>query len=258
MLPKLEYPEHEFVVPSTGKKVSMRPFTVREEKILLMALDGDSPEEMYKSTESLLKACSNNALDVEKLSSFDVEYLFLQLRAKSVSPTVDLAYKNNNCPLKKDEKDKTCDTNINVSVNLEEAQVQKKDADGNWTALEISKDGTAKHIQVSKSVWIEVNYPTYKEIVAANEKSDTASELLHALCKQSIRKIWNDESVIEKHEFNEDELNDFYQSILPQHKEEILSYVDTIPALRYEFEYSCPKCEFSTTLKFKGIRDFFG
>lgn len=258
MLPKLEYPEHEFIVPSTGKSVNMRPFTVGEEKILLMALDGESPEEMYKATESLITACSAGKLDVESLTSFDVEYLFLQLRAKSVSPTVELVYQNNECPLKQGEVDRKCENNMTVSVNLEEASVQEKDEDGNWKSLDITKEGLGEKIQLTKSVWVEVQYPSYREIVEVNEKAETGGELLHGLCKAAISKIWNDETVIEKDQFDSDELDIFYKSIMPQQKDKIIAYVDQIPALRYEMDYNCPKCEFSTTLKFRGIRDFFG
>lgn len=257
MLPKLEYPEHKVTIPSTGKEVKMRPFTVSEEKILLMALDGDSADDIIDATKNLISVCSNNTVDVDELKSFDVEYLFVQLRAKSVSPTVELSYKNTNCPLKKGEADTTCDKDINISISLEDANVCHQDKDGNTKPLDI-KDGTSKKVYLTDSIGMELNYPTYNEVIVANDKSETTSDLYHMLCKASICRIWDSETVYTKEEFDQEELDEFYGSLTPSKKEEILKFISSIPALTHEVEYKCPSCDFSTTIKYRGIRDFFG
>ena len=227
-LPKLETPTYELILPSSGEKITFRPFLVKEYKILLTTLDTENAEINRVVTE-LVHACTFNKLKIDTLANFDIEYIFLNIRAKSIGEITNLLLNCNNC-----------DNQISLDLDLTKATVEK------------SPEHSAK-INLTDNIIIEMRYPKFEEMINIyqNFKSDRIVELLSTCIKAVYTedKIYND--------YTAEELLEFVNSFSKSQFEMIESFFLTMPKLVQHIEQDCDKCGAHNTMTLEGLQNFF-
>ena len=227
-LPKLQTPTYELILPSTGDKIKFRPFLVKEYKILLTTLDSEN-EEINRVVTELVDACTFNKLKIDTLANFDIEYIFLNIRAKSIGEITNLLLNCNNC-----------DNQISFDLNLTKAQVEK------------SPEHSSK-INLTDKIIIEMRYPKFDEMIDIyqNFKSDKIVELL-STC---IKAVYTEDTVYE--EYTKEELLEFVNSFSKDQFEMIENFFLTMPKLVQNIEQDCNKCGAHNELKLEGLQNFF-
>lgn len=233
-LPLLETPDYPAIIPSTSEEIRFRPFLVKEEKILYMALEGNDDAEIAHAINTLLKACIlTPGIDVDKLASFDVEYLFLMLRAKSVGEELHLKLKhiNSNDP---------CDHYSDVEVSLDDIQPPKPSVD--------------KRLMLTDHIGIELRFPslmTLRKAAAKHSDFDKAYTLL----TESINYIFDAEGVY--NDYSPEELKTFVDSLTQNQFGALMNFFNNLPKLTHTIEWNCEKCNQKTTATVEGLRNFF-
>ena len=235
-LPIVETPRYECTLASQDKQVQYRPFLVKEEKILLIAMESKDNNEIINATKQVLKACTFNELDVEKLPMFDIEYLLLQIRAKSVGEKSKFKVI---CP---DDKQTATD----VELDLSEVQVQVEDDHTNKIVID-----------EERNLGIVLNYPSLGITRAGFDvnKSDTESTL-NVICS-CIDHIYEGDKTYPAKDSTLKELKDFLESITQKAFGDIKKFFETAPQLRHTVEVTNPKTGVKSEVTFKGLQDFF-
>ena len=237
-LPTIEVPKYKLKIPSTGKMVTYRPFLVKEEKVLLTALETSNDESsLIDALVNLVESCiETKNIKISKLTSFDLEYLFLQLRAKSVGEIAEL---NVAC------MSPDCSMTFPHSVNLSELKIKR------------DKTHTTK-IQLSKEIGVIMKYPTLDEANAISKTSNTGTDELFSLVACCIESIFTPEEVFSSKDHSQTELENFIGQLSPEFFKKIMRFFETMPSMENEITCTCPKCKQDSTLIVKGIEDFFG
>jgi hypothetical protein len=234
-LPKLASPRFAVELPSTGQRVSFRPFLVKEEKALLMAATSDDQNSMIDAVKDVLAACVvDSDVDVAKLPFFDLEYLFLNLRAKSVGEVIKLEYKHTGG---KNYSGIECEAVTPVEINLERVKVVKNDTHTN-------------KIKITDQLGVVMRYPTINDIKLVNEGSDELKMI--AKC---IVSVYDENDVYEPD--NLQDAVDFIDSLNTQQFAKIMEFIATMPKLRHTFSYKCKGCGQEDTVTLEGLSDFF-
>lgn len=252
-LPKIKYPTYTFTIPSTEVECKYRPFTVAEEKILLTAMQGEDATEIQNAIEDIISVCFTGSFDVTTLTSYDVESMFIKLRAKSISNVVQMDFRNKKCP---DNDYKPCERSVNVSVDIEQATVQQYDP--NTQEYQDYKPeikvGIGTNIELDDGIGVIVRHPGLKEISEAEQHQGI--EQLNTLIKNSIKAVYDEEEVHDK--FSVEELNTFFDSLTAKHKEKLAQFITNTPKLRYVSKFVCTKCGYEEPIIFEGLESFFG
>lgn len=252
-LPKIQYPTYLLTLPSTGEQLKYRPFTVAEEKILLMASQAGDSQSTSEAIHDVLNACFLGAIDVRTLPSFDIEYLFLNVRGKSVSEIIDIEYRNNTCPK---ENGDPCKKTFFVRVKVDEIKVQKFDPQTEkYVALETkrsSKSGT--NIKLDDELGITIKYPTMSIISETLENSKTDYEQLVNLVTACITAVFDAENVYT--DFSKEELTDWFGTLTTKQKEPIQEFIRNLPMLRFEYLYKCRECGYEEKIEIEGLQNF--
>ena len=235
-LPSVETPRYELTLPSTDKVVQYRPFLVREEKILLVAMESNNNEEILSATREILNACTFEKIDVDKLPIFDIEYIFLQIRAKSVG---EIAKFKMLCP---DDKE----TYADVEVDLTKVNVQVDDAHTNNVLID-----------ENRKLGIVFNYPTLEMTKAGFNVDDTNVDTLFDIMSLSINHIYEGEKIYPSKDSTKEELKKFLEGLPQKSFVKIKTFFETMPQLRHSVEVENPKTKVKSTIELKGIRDFF-
>ncbi len=235
-LPSVETPRYELTLPSTDKVVQFRPFLVREEKILLVAMESNKNNEILSATRDILKACTFDLIDVEKLPIFDIEYIFLQIRAKSVG---EIAKFKMICP---DDKK----TYVDVEIDLTKVNVQVNDEHTN--NIVIDED---------RKLGIVFNYPTLGLTKAGFNIDSTDIDTMFDIMTGSIDNIYEGEKIYPAKDSTKEELRNFLESLPQKSFAKIKTFFETMPQLRHSVELENPKTKVKNTIELKGIRDFF-
>jgi hypothetical protein len=234
-LPKLAAPRFSIDLPSTGERVSFRPFLVKEEKALLMAATSDDQNSMIDAVKDVLSACVlDETVKVANLPFFDLEYLFLNLRAKSVGEVIKLEYKHTGG---KNYQGIECDAVTPVEINLERVKVEKNDEHTN-------------KIQITDQLGVVMRYPTISDIKLVNDGADELKMI--AKC---IVSVYDEENVYEPDNL-QDAVN-FIDSLNTQQFAKIMNFIATMPKLRHTFSYKCKGCGQEDTVTLEGLSDFF-
>jgi hypothetical protein len=242
-LPQVVSPEYTIQLKSIKDAVRFRPYLVKEEKIFLMAKESNDPKEMQSAVRQILRNCTFNAIDIDKLPSFDVEYLFLQLRAKSVNNVVELQYRCENITNR--ETDTRCHTINTVSIPLDDIRIS-------------IPEGHSPLVTISDELTVEFKYPTIEilaELLSNGTFSLVKSTEMVASCIKSI--IQKDGSVHEAQDSTTEELVQFVESLSMQQVELCQQFFTTMPSLRYTTQFTCTKCGYAETLEYEGLGDFF-
>jgi len=230
-LPKIVTPTYELEIPSSKEKITYRPFLVKEEKILLLAQESEKDSEMLLALKQIINNCTYEKVEVEKLPMFDLEYIFLQIRAKSVGEVVNLKL------LCEDDGE----TYADVQVNLDEVDVE-------------FTEGHSNSIQLTDEVGIIMSYP---QINMMDLSSDSGTENVFGIIKNSINQITEGETVYERADFTEKDINEFLDSLTTEHFKLIQEFFETMPRLRHEVKFKNPKTKKQNKITLEGLNSFF-
>lgn len=236
MLPKIDYPISLIDIYSLGRKVKFRPFLVKEEKILLIAKESKDPEEIRSAVIQIIQNCAQEPLEVEKLPLFDVEMIFLKIRARSVGESVKLVF---NCQNEVDGV--VCNTDTDYSLNLEKVKF-------------VVPEGHNNTIMLSGDTGMKLKYPTLSSDI--NEPKDDL-DVVVKLIAENIECVFTSESVTKPEDMTASELSDFIDSLTVEHIETCRLFFNTAPKVVLEDTVKCKKCGFEHQLVTEGLVDFF-
>ena len=227
-LPKLETPSYELILPSTGEKIKYRPFLVKEYKILLTGLESDN-EEIHRIITELVDVCTYNKLKIDLLSNFDIEYIFLNMRAKSIGEIANLTLQCN-----------SCENKINFELDITNAIV-KKDA------------SHSKKINITDKIILEMRYPRFDEMmeIYQNFKSESIVDMLCSC----ISAVYTEEEVYD--EYTKEELVEFVNSFSKDQFSKLEQFFLTIPKVVQHIEQKCDACGAENELNLEGLQNFF-
>ena len=239
-LPKIATPSYELELPSTGKTIQYRPFLVKEEKLLVIALESQDTKQITNAIKAVIRSCIlTKSVKVEELPTFDIEYLFLNIRGKSVGEDIDVKII---CP---DDEE----TEVSVNINLDDIQIQK------------SEDHSNK-ISLDKNLMMELKYPSLNEFVKSNfDPNDTnrsAMDQSFDLISTCIDKIYNEDEVWVAGDCTKKEIKDFLESMNSAQFKQIEKFFETMPKLSHTIKVKNPKTKVESEVVLEGLASFFG
>ncbi len=235
-LPSIETPRYELTLPSTDKVVQYRPFLVKEEKILLVAMESNDNKEILNAIREILTACTYDSIDVNTLPIFDIEYIFLQIRSKSVGEVSKVKLL---CP---DDKE----TYADVEIDLTKVNVQVDDAHTNNVVID-----------ENRKLGIVFNYPTLEMTKAGFNVTDTDIDSLFDIMANSINHIYEGDKIYPSKDSTKEEMRKFLEGLPQTAFNKIKTFFETMPQLRHSVEVENPKTKVKSTIVLQGIRDFF-
>jgi len=235
-LPKLTTPVYDLVIPSNDEKIKFRPFLVKEEKILLIAMESGKQEEVVEAVRGIVEECTYNKLNLGSLPMFDVEYIFLNIRAKSVGEISEVRML---CP---DDNE----TYTNAEVNLSEVVVQVE-------------EGHTNKIELTDEMGMYMTYPTINSFVSTGITEVSASNML-SIIASCIAQIYDKkgEEVFDAKDQTEEELIEFVEQLNTTQFRELQNFFDTMPKLKHEIMIKNPKTGVESNVMLQGLADFFG
>ena len=234
-LPILNAPRFSDTLPSTGENFTYRPFLVKEEKYIQLTKDSDDINVIYNSLKSLISSCTS-LQNVENLSLFDIEYIFLRLREKSVGDIIDLKMKHIDVT--------DCDHVESVQLDLKKIRVQKYENHSNILTLDRSSN-----------VKIKMRYPEYKDVASLKQNSGDFETLISVLINCTEMITQNDEVYMMK-DFSSTEKKDFFLNFNMDHMETVRGFFDTMPKVCYDLEWTCSKCGKTESHTIEGVQSF--
>ena len=235
-LPSIETPRYELTLPSTDKVLQYRPFLVKEEKILLVAMESNNNKEILNAIREILTACTYDSIDVNTLPIFDIEYIFLQIRSKSVGEVSKVKLL---CP---DDKE----TYADVEIDLTKVNVQVDDAHTNNVVID-----------ENRKLGIVFNYPTLEMTKAGFNVTDTDIDSLFEIMANSINHIYEGDKIYPSKDSTKEEMRKFLEGLPQTAFNKIKTFFETMPQLRHSVEVENPKTKVKSTIVLQGIRDFF-
>ena len=237
-LPKINTPTYDLTLPSTGKKIKYRPFLVREEKILIMAMESENMTEITNAIVQILSDCIiSKDIKVESLATFDIEYLFLNVRAKSVGETVDV---NITCP---DDNE----TQVEMSINIDSIKVQKT-------------RGHKNIIKLDDELSMKLKYPSLEQFVENNfETEEGTSEIGQSLSMitSCIEMIYNQDESWEASDYSKKELDEFIEQLNTKQFKQIEKFFATMPKLSHKIAVKNPETGVESEVVLEGLASFF-
>ena len=236
-LPTIATPTYEIELPSTGKTIKYRPFLVKEEKLLVLALESEDTKEISNAIKAVLKSCiKTRGIKVEQLPTFDIEFLFLNIRGKSVGEEIELKLI---CP--DDEQ-----TEVPVTISIDDIKIQKQ-------------KGHNKQVKLDDNLMMELKYPSLDEFIKNNFDFDGGSQMDQSfeVIASCIDKIYNEEEVWSTSECTKKEIKDFLESMNSSQFKEIEKFFETMPKLSHEIEITNPNTKVKSTIVLEGLSSFF-
>jgi len=235
-LPTMDLPTYELEIPSSKKKIKIRPFLVKEEKVLLLALESDDEKNIKQAVLNLLKACIQSRVKVENLSTFDLEYIFLNIRAISVGEVVEILI-----TCQDDEE-----TKVKYNLNLTDVNV-------------IFPEGHSNKIMLNDNTGVIMKYPSFDDFVEgqfANKEYDEDSVI--KIIAGSIDQIFQDEEVYDESTTNKKEFIQFVESLTKEQLEKIQAFFESAPRLEHTFKITNPNTGVESEYNLRGLQSFFG
>ena len=230
-LPQLATAKYELTLPSTGEKVEYRPFLVKEEKILMIAQSTGGQRDILLAVEQIIDACTFGKLNIKTLPMFDLEYVFLQLRSKSVGAETEVQV---TCP---DDRE----TKVPVKINLEEIQC-------------IKEVGHDNNIKLTDTIGIIMDYP---RVTSINVMDDDDATTAFNIIKDCVRQIYDTESVHDKSDMDEKELEEFLESMSHEQFEKIQDFFNTMPKVKHIVKVKNPNTNVESDVVLEGLNSFF-
>jgi hypothetical protein len=234
-LPKLnDVPKYELVVPSTGKTVSFRPFLVKEQKVLLMAMEAQNSRQILQAVSDTIASCVYDDIKVNSLATYDIEYIFTQIRAKSVGENVKL---NMIC--------KSCENTTEVGINLEDIKVNTQEVEDNV-------------VKLNDTYSLQLKPPSYRSVLESNlPEAESLTDNLYNTIILSLDCLLTEEDKIEFANESIEEIESFINSLTSEQFEKIAKYVDSLPTVTHTVDFECGDCGQSNKAELKGLQDFF-
>ena len=236
-LPTIATPTYELELPYSGKKIKYRPFLVKEEKLLVLALESEDTKEISTAIKAVLKNCiQTRGIKVEHLPTFDIEFLFLNIRGKSVGEEIEL-----NLIAPDDEV-----TPVPVTIDIDDIKIQKP-------------EGHTNQIKLDNNLMMEMKYPSLNEFIKNNFdfEGDPGMEESFELIASCIEKIYNEEEVWSTSDCTKKEIVDFLEQMNSKQFKEIETFFTTMPKLSHEVEVTNPKTKVKSTVVLEGLSSFF-
>lgn len=239
MIPKSELPTYEVKLPSNGKEVTIRPFTVKEEKMLLMAIESNDDKEIIRSTKQIIANCVlTDGIDIEKMPFFDVDYLFISLRAKSIGDTIEVRFKCNN-----EFEGKPCDNIFSARVDVANVVIKDPKID--------------PKIRISNPVTVKMKYPSYSVMKNINDNDLILNKKI-AMIIGSIAYIQDKERVLTPgKDINPTEMQEFVEGLTQEQFKKMEEFIDNFPSFVIETSAKCNKCGFDHRLEYSDYASFF-
>ena len=234
MLPKLDTPTYRLTLPSTGDEIQYRPFLVKEQKLLMMAQESEEDQQILDAVTSLVRTCTFDKIDANNSPMFDVEYIFLQIRGKSVGENVQLKLI---CP--DDEK-----TSVDVEVDINDIAVQMTDNHTN-------------EIKITDTVKIFLNYPLLRDMKGILAETSQMQQIFSMLTK-CVHEIHYGEQIFNKIDISEKDINEFIDQLTTDQFEGITNFFDTMPKLRHVIPITNPKTKVESEVVVEGLASFLG
>lgn len=238
-LPKVDVPIYELTLPSTGKTLSVRPFLVKEEKLLLMALASNDENQIIDTTRQIVNNCIlTKNINIDKLPYFDIDYLFIALRAKSVGEAIDVSFICNHRP----DRENKCGFVFPVKIDISNVKVHNLD--------------NRKSVQLSDKLVASMKYPSYAAMkrLMTNEDNLTRKVKLIAAC---VDYMADDKQTYTPKDYSKEEFEDFIESLTEQQFKKLDDFVSNMPFFVVTAEHDCPKCGFHHKIEYKDYTSFF-
>ena len=246
-LPTIAVPEYTLTIPSTGKEVKYRPFLVKEEKILLLAMESEKTEEIITATKTIIENCVYGDINVDEMPTFDIEYIFLKLRAKSKGEVLELKYK---CP--------KCESEIPISINIDDIKVIQQD-----------KEHT-KDIKLNEDLGIMMKYPNLSLQTKIAQAPDDKPEIegLFDTMTACIDYIYDKETTYPSKDHTDQEMTTFLESLTDGQFQKLAKFFETSPSLKHNVELHCKnkvkgkgkekkECGYKEKITLEGLNSFF-
>ena len=232
-LPKVVAPTYELELPSNGKKIKYRPFLVKEEKVLLIAMDSGDEKQITQATIDVINACVTSRIKIEDLPSFDLEYVFLKIRAASVGEEITV-----NVVCLDDNK-----TKVSHTININEVKVFKP-------------KGHTDKIMINKTVGVIMKYPKLDHFIEFGVRGETDMDGLDIIIG-CIDQIFEGEEVTEAKDCSTKELKEFIESLTQRQFNKVSKFFETMPKLQHKFDVVNPNTKKSSTYTLEGLQSFF-
>jgi len=244
MLPKLDVPIFETKLISNDQVVRFRPFLVKEQKLFLMTNETNDAKEMIKTVKQVLKNCILDEIDVDNLATFDLEYLFLNLRARSVSEVSNLKFTcNNTIEGKENEEDNKCGNTVEIDVNLLEVDCVKNPEHVN-------------KIELTDKIGIIMKYPTFSSINLDDLNSENIEKIVEVIIG-CIDYIYDNDQVYYAKDTPKNELTEFVENMKQSDLEKVSKFFNTLPKIKKDLDFNCKKCGYKETISLEGMQSFF-
>lgn len=243
MLPKIDVPIYETKLISSGKTIRYRPFLVKEQKLFLMAAESEDVKDTVSAIKQVINNCVIDEIDVENMATFDIEHLFIQLRARSINEVVNLAFNCNNKIKDDNGGEKSCGNLVKYDLNLLEIEPTKND----------------KHtdkIQLTDKLGIVLKYPTFSSVNKLDVNSDDMEQILDVIVN-CIDYIYDDEQVYYAKDSTKKELLEFVENMKQTDLEKVQDFFNTLPKIKKDLHFKCDKCGYEEEIVVEGIQNFF-
>ena len=233
-LPTVDLPTHELEIPSNKKKIKFRPFLVKEEKVLLLALESENEKNIRDAVLSLLKGCISSRIKIDNLATFDLEYIFLNIRAVSVGEVVQM-----NITCQDDEK-----TQVKYNLNLTDVNV-------------LFPEGHDNKIMLTDTLGVIMKYPSFDGFVEGQFTDNKEFDVIKVVA-ESIDQIFEEEEVYDESTTSKKEFVQFVESLTNPQLEKIQKFFETAPRLEHSFKVTNPNTGVESDYTLRGLASFFG
>ena len=237
-LPRINTPEYSLVIPSTDEEIKFRPFLVKEEKLLLIAQETADDSALYSAIKNLITECCFGKVDPDKLPLFDIEFIFLQIRAKSVD---EIAKTQVTCP---DDED----TKVEVEVDLTKLKVEMP-------------ENHSSRIQLTDDIGIMLSYPNLASVMNVGQvignKEKSEFDTMFSMVSDCIYQIWQGEEVFDVMDYTDKDKKEFLDSLNHDQFGKIQNFFETMPTLKHEVEVTNPKTGVNSKVVLEGMNSFF-
>jgi hypothetical protein len=242
-LPKIDVPTYEIELPLSKKKIKYRPFLVKEQRNLLMAMDSDDSAPVHSAIHDILYNCTlTEGIDIDKLPIIDVEYYFIHLRAKSVGEIVESKYRCNNM-VTDDKGTHECRNVMESSLNLLNVRVERD-------------ENISNEIQLTNNLVIKMKYPEFS-VVKDSMQYDNDTELTFHMLAQSVEYIYDGDQFYYANETPIEEMVEFIETMPPEQFTKIEDFFNNLPKLKEKIEMTCKKCNYHHVIDVEGLESFF-
>lgn len=231
-LPKLNNtPKYEVTIPSVNESLKFRPFLVKEQKVLLIAMESEDQKQILSAIVDTIDACLETDFNVNNLTSFDIEYLFTKIRAKSVGEKSKILSTCSHCEHQNE-----------ISIDLDKIKIEDKNK--------------SDKIKITDEFTLKMKYPTYFDISTNDISSEGVADQLYNTAVMSLDKLYTADEIIEMSEEPWNEKQEFIDSLSPDQFEKIMQFMMNSPKLKYSKKYNCESCKKENELTLNGLSDF--